>query len=135
VGDHTNLSRLKAIATEAAEQTERLDVPEILAPQKLETLVEQDGHGVIFYGEENSTHPDFAPVPSMLKALETAVAGTIAALIGPEGGFDDHERHVLQGHRACVAVNLGPRILRADTAALCALTLIQATKGDWKNEM
>jgi len=133
IGDHTNINRLQAIATEAAEQTERLDVPEVLAPQKLETLLAGSDYGCIFYGDENSTHDDFEPVPSLLEALNaTEIKTGFATLIGPEGGFDDHERLMLQANSSCVAVNLGPRILRADTAAMSALTLIQAVKGDWK---
>ncbi len=56
----------------------------------------------------------------------------MAILIGPEGGFDDDERRMLRAHAKVRPVNLGPRILRADTAAISALTLVQAALGDWR---
>ena len=124
--DHTNVGRLQAIATEAAEQTGRLDVPEILAPEPLDRLL--DGWAperrLMFCDEAG----DAAPA---LEALSGA-AGAWAVLIGPEGGFDPVERERLRAAPFVTAVTLGPRILRADTAAIGALTLWQAAAGDWR---
>lgn len=132
VGDHTNVARLQAIAIEAAEQTERLDVPDILAPIKFEAFLKSRDEGLVFYGDENSTHADFVPTPPFLAALKGAKSeGSAFLLVGPEGGFDDQERSLLQGHERCLGVNLGPRILRADTAAFAMLSLYQAVLGDW----
>ncbi|MEM9964684.1 MAG: 16S rRNA (uracil(1498)-N(3))-methyltransferase [Asticcacaulis sp.] len=133
--DHTNVGRLQLIAQEAAEQTERLDVPLVLSPVKLESYVKElSSDDRIVYGDEDSTHEtegrQIRPMTEVLSGLEAS--GQVIILIGPEGGFDDHERGKLRQHDQAVAVNLGPRILRADTAAISALTLYQATLGDWR---
>lgn len=122
--DHVNLGRLQAIAAEAAEQTGRLDVPEIFAPRPLERLLEgwERGRSLIFCDEAGDA-------PPMLQAPATAPA---AILIGPEGGFDPAEREHLRSLPFATPVSLGPRILRADTAAISALTLWQAAAGDWR---
>ena len=123
--DHTNVVRLQAIATEAAEQTGRLDVPEVMAPQKLERMIgDWDGRRLMFCDEAG----DAAPA---LQVLDQA--GPWAILIGPEGGFSPAERERLRGLSFAVPASLGPRILRADTAAISALTLWQAALGDWRN--
>ena len=131
--DHVKLERLKVIAQEAAEQTERLDVPEIVAPIKLEVFLASPGVEAIIFGDEDSTHEgDTRQTQPLLTALSILTNKRAAILIGPEGGFDDHERQTLRGMENVHAVNLGPRILRADTAAISALTLYQAALGDWK---
>ncbi|ESQ76539.1 16S rRNA (uracil(1498)-N(3))-methyltransferase [Asticcacaulis sp. YBE204] len=130
--DHTNVGRLQLIAQEAAEQTERLDVPEVLPPVKLDVWL-KSGTDTVIYGDEDSTHEtDARTIPPMIEALTAVGEGPVALLIGPEGGFDDYERDTLRGLPNAYAVNLGPRILRADTAAIAALTLYQAVRGDWK---
>ena len=131
--DHVKLERLKVIAQEAAEQTERLDVPEILLPVKLEAFLAEPGVDAIIFGDEDSTHEggDRRTKP-LLEVLSTLMNKRAAILIGPEGGFDDHERQALRSMENVHPVNLGPRILRADTAAISALTLYQAALGDWK---
>ncbi|MDC7685203.1 16S rRNA (uracil(1498)-N(3))-methyltransferase [Asticcacaulis sp. BYS171W] len=130
--DHTNVGRLQLIAQEAAEQTERLDVPEVLPPVKLEAWL-KSATGTVIYGDEDSTHETGQrTIPPMSEALTGLGEGAVAILIGPEGGFDDFERETLRGWPQARAVNLGPRILRADTAAIAALTLYQAICGDWK---
>jgi len=131
--DHTNVERLTLIAREAAEQTERLDVPEILAPVKLDRLLDALDYTAVFFGDEDSTHEDDRVTLPMLKAIETSNPTLSAILIGPEGGFDDDERRQLRSLPNVHPVNLGPRILRADTAAISALTLFQAAAGDWKD--
>jgi 16S rRNA (uracil1498-N3)-methyltransferase len=122
--DHTKPARLAAIAAEAAEQTGRLDVPEIEAPQKLDRLL--DGwsakRSLVFCDETGEATP-------MLTA--DLPMGPGAVLIGPEGGFSATEREHLRKLEFVTPVSLGPRILRADTAAIAALTLWQAKLGDW----
>ncbi len=133
--DHTNVDRLRLIAQEAAEQTERLDVPEILAPVKLEKLLADLPYDAVFFGDEDSTHETdktTRPMLEALKAAENVNSSLSAILVGPEGGFDEVERNTLRGLANVHPVNLGPRILRADTAAISALTLYQAAVGDWR---
>jgi len=129
--DHTNIERLRLIAQEAAEQTERLDVPEILPVVKLDKWLAAGGFTGLIFPDEETTHETAAT--TMLDGLEAAAPGDRPAiLIGPEGGFDPTERDVLRGRKDVVRVNLGPRVLRADTAAISALTLYQAALGDWR---
>ena len=131
--DHVKLERLKIIAQEAAEQTERLDVPEILPPVKLETFLAAPAVEAIIFGDEDSTHEgEDRRTKPLLDVLSTLTNERTAILIGPEGGFDDHERQSLRAMENVHPVNLGPRILRADTAAISALTIYQAALGDWK---
>ena len=125
--DHTNVARLQAIATEAAEQTGRLDVPEVVAPEKLDRLLEgwDAGRRLMFCDEGREA-------PPALEALRGEASGPWGVLIGPEGGFDPSERERLRAAPFVTPVTLGPRILRADTAAISALTLWQAALGDWR---
>jgi 16S rRNA (uracil1498-N3)-methyltransferase len=124
---HTNVSRLVAIATEAAEQTGRLDVPTITAPQKLDAIL--DGWAadrrLLFCDEAGEA-------PSAAAALAGAKGGPWAILIGPEGGFAPAERARIRQAPGVMPVSLGPRILRADTAAIAAMSLWQALLGDWR---
>jgi 16S rRNA (uracil1498-N3)-methyltransferase len=123
--DRANVDRLQAIAIEAAEQTNRLDPPEILEPVKLAKLL--DG----WDPERRLMFCDETGGPPALEALKGQPAGPWAILIGPEGGFDPEEIARLRDLPFVVPVSLGPRILRADTAAISAMTLWQATVGDW----
>jgi 16S rRNA (uracil1498-N3)-methyltransferase len=122
---HVRMDRLDAIAIEAAEQTGRLDVPMIDEPVKLAELLDglEPGRRLMFCDE---TGGEPAGV-----ALQAAGEGPWAVLIGPEGGFSPEERERLRSLPFTTAVSLGPRILRADTAAIAALTLWQAAIGDW----
>jgi 16S rRNA (uracil1498-N3)-methyltransferase len=122
--DRIRLDRLDAIAEEAAEQTGRLDVPAIDEPLKLETMLDawEDGRQLMFCDETGG-----APV-----AAAVTLSGPWAILIGPEGGFSPEERERLRALPFTTAVSLGPRILRADTAAIAAMTLWQAAVGDWE---
>ena len=126
--DHTRVERLQAIAAEAAEQTGRLDVPEIAEPVKLERLVADwpAGRRLLFCDEAGDALPALA-------ALADQPNGPWSVLIGPEGGFSAAERERLRALPSAVAATLGPRILRADTAAISALTLWQAALGDWRS--
>lgn len=133
--DHTNVARLQLIAQEAAEQTGRLDVPEVIKPVKLETCIEtlRPGERIVYGDELSATETGEAHTPSMAEALSSVETDArVFLLIGPEGGFDEGERSRLRAHPQALAVNLGPRILRADTAAIAALTLYQALAGDWR---
>lgn len=127
--DHTNVVRLQAIATEASEQTGRLDVPEVMAPRKLSALIAEwePSRRLIFCDEAGDAQP-------LLDVLEAGPRGAWGVLIGPEGGFSPAERSLLRGSPNVAAASLGPRILRADTAAISALTLWQAVLGDWAGE-
>ncbi len=124
--DFVKLGRLDAIAMEAAEQTGRLDVPEVADPEKLDKIL--DGwdpvRRLVFCDEGGDAKP-------AIEAL-AGTGGPAAILIGPEGGFAPEERERLRGLSFVTPVSLGPRILRADTAAISAMTLWQAAAGDWR---
>jgi 16S rRNA (uracil1498-N3)-methyltransferase len=123
--ERTRVDRLSAIAAEAAEQTGRLDVPQVLEPEKLDRLLGDwpSERPLMFCDEAGEAQP-------VLAALAGRAAGPWAILIGPEGGFSPKERALIRALPAAVPVSLGPRILRADTAAISALTLWQAALGD-----
>ncbi|OGN51728.1 MAG: 16S rRNA (uracil(1498)-N(3))-methyltransferase [Caulobacterales bacterium RIFOXYB1_FULL_67_16] len=124
--DRIRLDRLDAIAEEAAEQTGRLDVPAVEDPVKLDAVLDgwEAGRRLMFCDETGG-----APAVS---ALTAAGPGPWSILIGPEGGFSPEERERLRSLPFTTAVSLGPRILRADTAAIAAMTLWQAGVGDWE---
>lgn len=123
--DRIRLDRLDAIAEEAAEQTGRMDVPAVDDPIKLDALLDgwETGRRLMFCDETGG-----APAVS---ALRDAGEGPWSILIGPEGGFSPEEGERLRSLPFTTAVSLGPRILRADTAAIAAMTLWQAAVGDW----
>jgi 16S rRNA (uracil1498-N3)-methyltransferase len=123
--ERTRVDRLSAIAIEASEQTGRLDVPVVEAPQKLDRLLaDWPAERPLMFCDEAGD------APPALEALAGRAAGPWAVLIGPEGGFSAIERTLIRELPAAVPVSLGPRILRADTAAISALTLWQAALGD-----
>ncbi|WP_293900933.1 16S rRNA (uracil(1498)-N(3))-methyltransferase [Phenylobacterium sp.] len=123
--DHTRVDRLRAIAVEASEQTGRLDVPQVAEPVKLEALLAawEPGRRLLFCDEAGDAPPVLAAGLG---------EGPWAILIGPEGGFSPAERERLRALPYATPVTLGPRILRADTAAISALALWQASAGDWR---
>ncbi len=126
-----NLERMRANVVEAAEQCGMTALAEVVAEEKLESALAawpQD-RLLIFCDEAAEIAEPFA-------ALRAAGAGyaKFAVLIGPEGGFDEHERRLLTGLPSAVRISLGPRVLRADTAAVAALALAQAALGDWRNQ-
>jgi 16S rRNA (uracil1498-N3)-methyltransferase len=126
-GKITNLDKLRANVTEAAEQCGILAIPQVLEPVKLKDLLERwDVSRRIIYCDEGDEGQN--PLPILSRIAEKH----IALLVGPEGGFSDEERQLLRDHPAVTPIPLGPRILRADTAAVAALAIIQATLGDWK---
>ena len=111
-----NEQRLAAIAIEAAEQCERLTIPAIHAPQPLAVLLTGWPAGRrLVVAAERADAPPIRPVP-----------GPTALLVGPEGGFSADELAMLRRHSAVTLVSLGPRILRAETAAIAGLALLQA---------
>jgi 16S rRNA (uracil1498-N3)-methyltransferase len=127
-----NLERMRANAVEAAEQCGILNVPEIVAPVALETLI--GGFAperlLVFCDEDAEVRDPIAALASARPPDGSAVP--LAVLIGPEGGFAPAERRALLSLTRVVRLGLGPRILRADTAAVAALALVQAVLGDWR---
>ena len=124
--------RLLANAIEAAEQTERLDVPDVYEAVKLETVLDgwmdQNPKRQLLFCDEEAVDGD---APPLIKALSQYGSEKTdwSILIGPEGGFTDAERSRLRALSYVVVASLGPRVLRADTAAFAALTLWQAALG------
>lgn len=126
VMSRVNTDRLAANMVEAAEQCERLSVPEMRAPVDLaKALAGWDATRPLLFLDESGGG---APIN---QALHSLPPGPLAVLAGPEGGFDDSERAVLACLPFAVPVSLGPRILRAETAAIAALSVVQALLGDW----
>ena len=128
--DFVKLGRLDAIAMEAAEQTGRLDVPEVADPEKLDKILDEwnPARRLVFCDEGG----DAKPAIEAFSVLGAGTSAPAAILIGPEGGFAPEERERLRGLSFVTPVSLGPRILRADTAAISAMTLWQSAAGDWR---
>ncbi len=135
--------RMQMICREAAEQTERLDLPQILPPQPLQEALQnrEADRPLIFCDEagDNQEKPwggTKGRARPMLEALREIGPGTQkgAVLIGPEGGFSPEERAMLRAQSCVYPVTLGPRILRSDTAVLAALSLWQSVCGDWQQQ-
>ncbi|MBX3570249.1 MAG: 16S rRNA (uracil(1498)-N(3))-methyltransferase [Rhizobiaceae bacterium] len=132
ITQHTQIAkagtdRMRANALEAAEQCGILAIAEVAEAVPLERLLtgwDRDRR-LIFCDEDASTN---SPLPALTAIAERR----IGLLVGPEGGFSDDERRQLRALPFVTAIPLGPRILRADTAAVAALALIQATVGDWR---
>ncbi len=124
--DRVNQDRMRANAIGAAEQSGRLDVPAIDEPIALNSAFMHwpAERRVMFCDEAGDA-------PAAAEALAKAGRGAWAILTGPEGGFDPAEREMIRTLSFVVPVTLGPRIMRADTAALAAITIWQSTLGDW----
>jgi 16S rRNA (uracil1498-N3)-methyltransferase len=123
VAERVKLERLQAIAIEAAEQCGRTRLPEIAEPVTLKQLLaERDPSRRLYFADEGGGEP----------AASAFKAGAALILIGPEGGFTDEERSAVRAAPNSVAISLGPRILRAETAALAALAAYMAVAGDWR---
>lgn len=128
-GDVTrvNLDRLRANALEAAEQCERLDAPEVVDGVDLQKLLTAwEPTRTLFVAAESGT------AEPLVTAVTAAAGKPVAFLVGPEGGFDRQELDALRRLPFVVSVGLGPRVLRADTAAFAALAVWQAAAGDWR---
>src|ERR1700744_3282641 len=119
-----NTERMAANAIEAAEQSDRPPVPEILEAVTLEKLLRDwpRTRPLIFCDEGGSAKP----IAEALQEFRSSLAEGSAILTGPEGGFDPAERAAIRAREFVIPVTLGPRILRADTAALAALAVLQA---------
>ncbi len=120
--------RLRANIVEAAEQCEVLAVPTLLPQTSLQTLLEnwQPERALIFADEA-------MPAASPLDQIAGLAGRPLGLLVGPEGGFSSEERDLLRAQNFVTPISLGPRILRADTAAVAALALIQSKIGDWRD--
>jgi 16S rRNA (uracil1498-N3)-methyltransferase len=126
--ERINLERLRAHAIEAAEQSERLSVPELRPPDTLERLLaDWPLHRRLIVGDESGAGE---PVNDVFTRLSP---GPAALLVGPEGGFDQTELDAFGKLSFVTRVGLGPRVLRAETAALAALAVFQAIAGDWRH--
>lgn len=120
--DKVKDDRLRAHMIEAAEQCERTALPQIAPLTKLEALLKEwPTERALYFCDERGGEP----------FLETIKAGPGAVLIGPEGGFTDSENAAIRAHPNACPVSLGPRILRADTAAVAAISVWMAKNGDW----
>jgi 16S rRNA (uracil1498-N3)-methyltransferase len=127
IAERVNGERMRANVVEAAEQCGILRVPKVEAPVRLDDLLRSwdPTRRIVFCDEENQrTGP--------LAALNGLVSGPLAVLVGPEGGFSPRERERLLAQAFVLPVSLGPRIMRADTAAVAILALVNATLGDWR---
>lgn len=124
VADRLNPDRARAIVIEAAEQCARTALPELDQPVALETLLKDwPAQRTLLFADELGGEP----------AAQAIAAGGMSAaiLIGPEGGFDDAERAALRAHAHAIPISLGPRVLRAETAAIAALAIWMDSRGDW----
>jgi 16S rRNA (uracil1498-N3)-methyltransferase len=124
--ERINLSRMRANTIEAAEQCGLLCLPSVEEPAKLENVI-------LGWPEERSLifADESAPLSSPLAALSDVPPGPLAVLVGPEGGFSEDEKRFLRRQPFVHALSLGPRIMRADTAAVAVLALVNAVLGDW----
>jgi len=139
IAETVRIERLALIAREAAEQTERLDLPEIRPATSLARFLDgwEIDRGLVF-ADEAGDDPEAAWGGAEGRAGSIATAdfapwAKLALLIGPEGGFDPAERRLLRAREGAIPVSLGPRILRAETAVCCGLAVIQARWGDWRD--
>ena len=125
-----NTERMTANVIEAAEQCGILNVAEVREPMPLAAFLAQipETQALVFCDEA-------APVTDPIQALQPLAGRPITVLIGPEGGFSADERKLLLRDPRVTAIALGPRILRADTAAVAALALVEATCGDWDKQV
>ncbi|WP_420141985.1 16S rRNA (uracil(1498)-N(3))-methyltransferase [Sphingomonas sp.] len=121
--DRLNLDRLRAHAIEAAEQCDRTALPVLNEPAKL---------GMLLRGWPAERPLLFADEAGGLPLADVARPGAAAILIGPEGGFTDEERAQIRRTPGAIGISLGPRILRAETAAAAAIAGWMATAGDWR---
>jgi 16S rRNA (uracil1498-N3)-methyltransferase len=121
VAERVKLERLAAIAIEAAEQCGRTLLPQIAEPVALKDVL--DTQRTIYFADEAGGEP----------AAEAFKPGPALILTGPEGGFTEEERAAVRAAPNAVPISLGPRILRAETAALAALAAYMAIAGDWRS--
>lgn len=126
-----NTERMRANAVEAAEQCGVLNLPDVDEPVKLEALIAAwPAERLLIFCDEDASPGD--PVAALRAACKETASPALAVLVGPEGGFDPAERRALLAMPGALAISLGPRILRADTAAVAALAVAQTALGDWR---
>ena len=126
---HTNTQRLATIATEAAEQCDRLDRPSVLEPVSLLRFLDNwPKDSLLFFAAETG---DASAIAEAVKT-ETIKSGIVGFLIGPEGGFTEDEHILLRRYGFVRPIRLGPRLMRAETAAIAVLAAWQAIAGDWQ---
>jgi len=127
VAERVKTGRLLANAIEAAEQCGILRVPEVMEPENLSKLIGAwDEERLLIFADEAAPHA------SPIEALKACRSGPVAVLVGPEGGFEREERAALLAKSFVLPISLGPRVMRADTAAVAALALVNAVLGDWQ---
>lgn len=123
VAERVKLERLHSIAVEAAEQCNRTSLPAIETPIQLAAYLKQrDPSATLYFADENGGEP----------AAKAFKPGPAVVLTGPEGGFSDEERELIRAQPNSIAISLGPRILRAETAALAAIATWMSVAGDWQ---
>lgn len=127
IAERVNVDRMRANVIEAAEQCGVLRIPDVEGPERLDRVIGQwdAARGLVFCDEGSDLR-------SPLETLGGLEPGPLAVLVGPEGGFDEDERALLSSKPFVTRISLGPRILRADTAAVAALALLNAVVGDWR---
>ncbi len=132
VAERVNVERLEANAVEAAEQCGILRIPTVRAPEKLAAVLRDwdPGRMLVFCDEDAEIRDPMAALA--VHAAANAPCPPVALLVGPEGGFDPEERAQLLAMPSVVRLSLGPRILRADTAAVAALAIVNVALGDWR---
>ncbi|MCW5692049.1 MAG: 16S rRNA (uracil(1498)-N(3))-methyltransferase [Pseudolabrys sp.] len=135
-----NLERMRANVIEAAQQCGVLTIADVGEPVQLKTVAAADPERLLIFCDEDAEVADAImalgkarPQPSALVPSDAAAVQKLAVLIGPEGGFSEAERALLMQRPNIVRLSLGPLILRADTAAVAALTLTQAVLGNWRS--
>jgi 16S rRNA (uracil1498-N3)-methyltransferase len=127
IASRVNSERMRSNAVEASEQCNILWVPDVAEPKRLELLLKEwDPRRRLVFCDEA------APVADPVAVLRALAPGPLAVIVGPEGGFAPEERAALKDAAFAIPVSLGPRIMRADTAAVAALALVNATLGDWR---
>ncbi len=122
-----NLARMRGNVVEAAQQCGVLNLPEVAEPADFAAAVADTSRLLVFCDERAEVRDPVAALGAAPKGLP------LSLLIGPEGGFAEEERAALMQRANVVRIALGPRILRADTAAVAALALLQAVRGDWRD--
>jgi 16S rRNA (uracil1498-N3)-methyltransferase len=125
--ERVNLDRLQAHAIGASEQSERLSVPELRAPERIDRLLAAwpGARRLVLCDESGAGEP-------ISDAAARLPPGPVALLVGPEGGFDETELDAIGKLSFVTRVGLGPRVLRAETATLAAVAVFQAIAGDWR---
>ncbi|MBE6445433.1 MAG: 16S rRNA (uracil(1498)-N(3))-methyltransferase [Alphaproteobacteria bacterium] len=129
ITDKLRSERIILQMVEASQQSERLDVPELKIPQKLEAILDNwDQSRILFFMDERRDGKSCAQV------FNENHSEKVAILVGPEGGFSEQEAKLLYSKPFVIPVSLGPRILRAETAVVASLSIWQAVSGDWKSK-